>query len=169
MRDRRATPPLSWHDPRRWAWVHGLGFALCVFLALFLVLWVLRTLLPEADEVAFSLPLAFVVASLASCLLTVVLCAVLVFGWMARGANLADPRARTILLLWSASGLLFSLVQVLVLVRFGAVSLPNVAPWISGVYWRTAFVALPAFSLMTWIHAAPTAVLDEEDEVDRGS
>lgn len=169
MRDRRAAAPLPWHDPRRWAWVHGLGFALCLFLALFLVLWLLRTLLPEADEMAFAMPIAFVAASVLTCLLTVALCALLVFGWMARGANLADPRARTLLLLWSAAGLLFSLVQVVVLVRFGAVSLPNVAPWVSGVYWRTPFAALPAFSLMTWIHAAPTASLDDEDDIDPAS
>ena len=156
-RRRRAAPPprLPWTDPRRWAWINAFGFALSVFLALFLLLVAVRAVMPKAEPFTFELPMVYVVASGLTCLGTVTLCAYVVLGLMARGADLGSPHARHVVLLWSAIGLAFALVQLVVFSRFGArTPLPNVASWASQMYWSSGVVALPGFGLMTWVNAA---------------
>lgn len=167
---RRTAPPrLPWNDPRRWTWVNAFGFALSVFLALFLLLLAVRTFMPKADPFEPGIAMVYVGASLLTCLGTVVLAAYVVIGLMARGANLGSVHARHVIVLWSAIGLAFALVQIVVLARFGAgARLPNVASWASGMYWSSGVVALPGFGLMTWANAAhrdgDDAAFDDDDE-----
>lgn len=171
-RSRRTAPPPRppWTDPRRWAWINAFGFALSVFLALFLLLVAVRAIMPKAEPFEFQLPVVYVVASALTCLATVVLCGWVVFGLMARGADVGSAHARHVILLWSAVGLAFALVQLVVFLRFGArTPLPNVAPWASGMYWASSLVALPGFGLMTWVNAAHSdgpAVYEDEDDLE---
>lgn len=160
---RPAPPPLPWSDPRRWAFINAFGFALSVFLALFLLLVLVRTVMPKADALESDVPMVYIVASLLTCLGTVALAAYVVIGLMARGADLGSVHARHVIVLWSAIGLAFALVQLVVLARFGAgTRIPNVASWASSMYWSSGIVALPGFALMTWVNAAHRDGDDDE-------
>ena len=107
---RRPAPPrMPWSDPRRWAWINAFGFAISVFLALFLLLVLVRTVMPKADALEADVPMVYIVASLLTCLGTVALAAYVVFGLMARGADLGSVHARHVIVLWSAIGLAFAL------------------------------------------------------------
>ncbi len=160
-------PHYAWNDPRRWTWVNAFGFALSLFLLIFLLLFAVRTLMPSTTRVQASIPTVYVAASLLACAATVVLAVWVVIGLMARGADLGSVHARHVIVLWSACGLAFALVQIVVTLRFGVgAPMPNVAPGIAHSYWGSGFFALPGFGLMTWANAAHGGGGRDEDAVD---
>jgi hypothetical protein len=161
LAERRPRPPF-WHRSRL-GWANGLGFALTLFLGLWLLLALVSTVLPGADPVRFSLPTVYVAACLLTQLAVVVLGAVIVFRFMWSGADLSAHGPRLTIFLWSCAGLLFHLCQVVVLFRFDAPRLPNVARWASDFYWHAAPVGLVAFAIMFYANVEIPPAADDRD------
>ena len=145
-----AKPPL-WHRSRM-GWVNALGFSLTFYLAVWLLLVVFSNLMPNADPRRFPIPTAFVVVLGAAHLATIGLCAVIVFRFMLRGEDMNSHQPRMFIFYWTCSGLLFFLVQVVVLVKFGMVDLPNAAGFASKLYWGLSPMGLVAFALMAYVN-----------------
>ncbi len=167
-RKRAPEPPKRpiWH-PSRFGWANGLGFALGVFLALFIMGVAGSALLGRSEPLTFSFPAIYAYASMATLLILVGFTCVLIFGVAWKGADFGTHRARNLVFLWSLAGLLFFLVQLLVLLKFGRPNLPYVAKWASDLYWGMAPVGMICFALMTYVNyaAAHDPALDD-DEVD---
>jgi hypothetical protein len=163
MAARRPTLPIT--HPARWAWVNALGFALTLFLALWLLLALFRTLMPDRAPLAFAIPVPYVAACLLAQAVVIALGATIVFRFAWHGHDLGAPTPRFYVFAWSCAGLLFYACQVLVLVRFGAPRLPNVASWASAFYWYAAPVGLLAFALMLWVNVE-VGRLGAEHEAD---
>lgn len=161
----RPAPVPFWHR-RRLGWVNALGFALTLFLGLWLLLALFRSFLPGADRLAFPIPTAYVLACLLSHLAVVVLGSIIVFRFMWRGADFTTHTPRLYVFWWTCAGLLFFLCQVVVLAKFGDVPLPNVARWASGFYWHLAPVGLLGFALMAYVNMEipPARQTDGDDE-----
>jgi len=148
--ERRPRPPF-WHRSRL-GWANALGFALTLFLGLWLLLALVRTVLPGADPLKFTLPTVYVAVCLLTQLSVVVLGGVIVFRFMWSGADLSTHTPRLYVFLWTCAGLLFHLCQLVVLMRFGAPSLPNVARWATDFYWHVAPIGLVAFAIMFYVN-----------------
>jgi hypothetical protein len=153
MRERNVPPakPPLWHRSRM-GWVNALGFAMTAYLALWGVLAVFSNLMPNADALSFPFPTAFVVVLSLAHLATVVLGALIVFGFMLRGEDLNAHTPRMVIFGWTCTGLLFFLVQVVVLARFGMAQLPNASGFASNLYWGLAPLGLAAFALMAYVN-----------------
>ena len=157
-------PPIT--DPARWTWVLGLGFALTAFMALWLLIAGVGAVIGKplhASQATNVVPSMFMWASLGTAIVTVVLGGIVVFAYMMRGADLASSQARTTVLLWSVAGLVFGVVQLLVLARFGMATLPKLAPWAAKLWWLDGFLVAPTFALMTWVAAAFSHGDDHDD------
>jgi len=169
MRERPEPPaakPPIWHRSRL-GWVNALGFALTFFLALWLLMAVFANVLPSRDPIEFPIPTAFVVVLLLAHVATVALCLTLVIGFMLRGADLNEHKPRMYTFFWTCAGLLFFLVQVVILARFGRVPLPNASGFASEVYWGVAPVGLLAFALMAYVNVElPGADHHDEHEFE---
>jgi hypothetical protein len=153
MRERPARPAkLPFWDRSRLGWVNALGFALTVFLALWLLLVVFATFLPKADPVEFPIPTIYILVCGIMQVATIALGAVIVLGLMWRGADLSTHTPRLYVFFWTCAGLLFYLCQMVTFVRFGIVPLPNVAKFAEEVYWGSAPVGLLAFALMCYVN-----------------
>ena len=162
-----AKPPF-WHRSRL-GWVNALGFALTFFLAVWLLMAAFANLLPGRDPIEFSIPTAFVVVLFMAHVATVALCLTLVIGFMLRGADLNEHKPRMYTFFWTCAGLLFFLVQVVILARFDGEQrqLPNASGFASEVYWGVAPVGLLAFGLMAYVNVElPGADHDDEYEED---
>jgi hypothetical protein len=146
----RRSPPF-WHRSRL-GWANALGFALTVFLALWLLLVVVASFLPDADPVAFPIPTTYILVGGIAHVLTVVMGGVIVLGLMWRGADFSTHTPRLYVFFWTCMGLLFYLVQMVTFLRFGIVKLPNVAPFAEEVYWGSAPIGLAAFALMCYVN-----------------
>lgn len=174
MRD-RSTPPAKpplWHRSRL-GWINALGFALTFFLGVWLLLAAFANLMPKADPIHFDLPTPFVAVLALAHVATVLLCTILVVVFMLRGANMSEHRPRMYVFYWTCAGLLFYLVQVVVLLKFGRVSLPNAAGFASEIYWGAAPFGLFAFALMAYVnielpgdHPHPDEDWHEEEDWD---
>jgi hypothetical protein len=170
---RRSTPsdrrPPFW-DRRRLFWVNALGFALTLFLGIWLVLVLFSSLLRDAQPIEFTIPAAFVLACGVAQLATIVLGGVIVLGLAWRGADFTAHTPRLYLFFWTCAGLLFYLCASVTLLRFGIVDLPNVARWAEDVYWGSAPLGLVAFGLMTYVNVEIPGVgehlHDEHDGYD---
>ena len=163
MRDRPqpAAKPPFWHRSRL-GWINALGFALTFFMGVWLLLAVFSNLLPSADPLRFSLPTAFVVVLALTHVATVALGSTVVLGFMLRGAHMNDHKPRMYVFFWTCAGLLFFLVQVVVLARFGHTDLPNASGFASHVYWGIAPLGLLAFALMAYVNVELPGAEDDE-------
>lgn len=163
-RNRPAPKAPFWHRSRL-GWVNSLGFAITVFYAGWLLLVLFRTVLPGADALRFTLPVAYVVA-IASVLVThIVFCGmVLSHAW--RGGDFRESRAHSHVLLWSVSGIALFLLLALVLVKFGSEPIPNSAGWATGMFWRGCIVGLPAFALMTYVNLTDHATHPDDEMLE---
>lgn len=163
----RPRPPF-WHR-RRLGWANALGFALTLFLGLWLLLAVFRSLLPGADALEFPIPAAYVAVCLFAQVAVVALGALIVFRFMWQGADFTTHTPRLYVFGWTCAGLLFYLCQGVVLLKFGARPLPNVAAWAADFYWHMAPVGLAAFGLMAYVNleippaAGPDSAADDAD------
>ena len=157
-------PPL-WH-PSRLGWVNGLGFALSMFFALFLLCALVSALLNRSQPLEFAFPRMYAYASLATLVILGLLTCFLIFGVAWKGADFGTHRARNMVFLWSLAGLLFFLVQTLVLFKFGSPRTPYIAEWASDLYWGIAPVGFASFALMTYVNyaAAHDPALDDNFE-----
>ena len=149
-----STKPPFWHRSRL-GWVNALGFALTLFLGVWLVLAVFNNLLPGADPIEFTISPAFIAVLSLAQVATVALGAVIVFVFMWRGADFQSHTPRLYVFLWTCAGVLFYLVQIVVLVRFGIVDLPNAASWAEDIYWGAAPIGLQAIPSMATRQTGP--------------
>lgn len=146
----RRKPPF-WHRSRL-GWVNALGFALTVFLALWLLLVVFATFLPKAEAISFPIPKPYILACAVTQVVTIAMGAVIVVGLMWRGADFSTHTPRLYVFFWTCAGLLFYLCQLVTYLRFGVVRLPNVARFAEEVYWGSAPLGLVAFALMCYVN-----------------
>jgi hypothetical protein len=170
---RSASPPVHrppfWHR-RRLFWVNALGFALTLFLGIWLLLVLFSSFLRDAQPLAFPIPLPFVLACALSQVATIVLGGIIVLGFAWRGADFTAHTPRLYLFFWTCAGLLFYLCAFVTLLKFGIVDLPNVARWAEDVYWGSAPLGIVAFGLMAYVNVEIPGVgehlHDEHDEYD---
>jgi len=155
-----AKPPI-WHRSRL-GWVNALGFALTLFLGVWLLMSIVSNLLPSSDPIAFGLPTAFVAVLALAQVATVALGAVVV-GFMWRGADFHTHRPRLFVFWWTCAGLLFFLVDLVTLLRFGFADLPNAARWAEHIYFGSAPVGLLCFALMAYVNVEIPAEGGEDD------
>ena len=153
MRERTPPPPKPplWHRSRL-GWVNALGFALTFYLALWLLMVTFANLMPNAEDRTWPIPMAFVIVLAIAHVATVALGSVIVCGFMLRGADLNTHAPRMYIFYWTCAGLLFFLVQVVVLAKFGMVDLPNAGGFASKLYWGLAPMGLLAFALMGYVN-----------------
>ena len=140
-------------DPSRLSWVNGLGFALTCGYTGWLILVVLRSVMPDADPIRFTIPTPYIAVTVLTLLAMIFFCG-LVMNRAWRGGDFRESSARHHVLFWSLAGLAFFLVALLVQFKFGSEPLPNVAGWAATMFWRGAFVGLPAFALMAYVNSA---------------
>ena len=139
-----------WHRSRL-GWVNALGFALTLFLGVWILLAGVSNLLPNSDPLRFGLPVAFVIVLGLAQIATVALGAVVV-SFMWRGADFHAHRPRLYVFWWTCAGLLFFLVDLVTLLRFGIADLPNAARWAEDLYFGSAPVGLLCFALMGYVN-----------------
>ena len=154
MARRRPEParrPPFWHRSRL-GWVNALGFALTLFMGLWLVLATIGNVMPGSAPVRFVFPAVFAIVLILSQTATVALGAIVVFGFMWRGADFHTHKPRLYVFFWTCAGLLFSLVQLVTLLKFNGPELPNAARWARQIYWAEAFIGLPCFLLMAYVN-----------------
>ena len=166
-REPAAPKPPFWHRSRL-GWVNAFGFALSAMLGLGFLLTALRALLPGAEAGTSSIPTAYIAVSVLALLATVVLCGIVVFRFAWRGADFHDPVPHTYVLLWTYSGLLFFVIQALILVRFGAQPMPHVAAWVTDTFWFVAPFGLACFALMLYVNAGVNPAPEEEYDEEHG-
>lgn len=168
MARRRNEPPPKppFWDRSRLAWINALGFALTLFLGLWLLLFAAANVLPDSDPFTFGFPLVFAIVLFLAHLATVVLGGIVVFGFMWRGADFHAHTPRLYVFFWTCAGLLFSLVQMVILFKFGWPELPNVANFARQVYWGEAFVGLLCFGIMAYVNID---IPKEGEELDGSS
>ncbi len=152
-----------WHRSRL-GWVNAFGFALTLFLGIFLVMAVFANLMPKADPLRFGLPMPFVLVLALAQAATVALAATVVFGFMMRGADFHTHRPRLYVFWWTCAGLLFFLVDLVSLVKFGISDLPNAGRWAEDLYWGVAPIGLACFALMGYVNIDIPAEADALDD-----
>lgn len=165
MARRRGEPPPKppiW-DRSRLGWINALGFALTLFLGLWLLLFTAANVLPDADPFELAFPTVFAAVLFLAQTATVVLGAVVVFGFMWRGADFHTHGPRMWVFFWTCAGLLFSLVQLVILLKFDWPQLPNVANFARQVYWGEAFIGLLCFGIMAYVNIDIPSEGEEHD------
>ena len=154
-----AKPPF-WHRSRL-GWANALGFALTLFLGLWLLLAVFSNLLPKSDPIQFDIPMAFVAVLGLAQIATIGLGAMVV-SFMWRGADFHTHRPRLFVFWWTCAGLLFFLVDLVALLKFGTADLPNAARWAEHIYFGSAPIGFLCFALMGYVNIDIPS--DEDDE-----
>jgi len=130
-----------------------------------MLLAILANFLPKADPVRFPIPIPFILILGLTQLATVILGATVVLRFMWRGADFTTHLPRLYVFFWTCAGLLFFLCQVVVLMRFGMVNLPNAASWAEHIYWGVAPIGLLTFALMVYVNVElPSAAEHEAPE-----
>ena len=154
MARRRNEPPPKppFWDRSRLGWINALGFALTLFLGIWLLLFAAANVMPEADPFELGFPTVFAVVLFLAQVATIVLGGIVVFGFMWRGADFHTHKPRLYVFFWTCAGLLFSLVQLVILFKFDFPELPNVARFAKQVYWGEAFVGLVCFGIMAYVN-----------------
>ena len=142
--------PIQRHSLR---WVNGLGFALTVFYAAWLLLYLLVLMQVRFADASPPMPLAFAAVGLVSMVAMIALLAWVLFGYALRGADLNEPRPRHILFGWTCAGALFCLSQTLALIRGGGASFPHLPGWAGTAYWYFAALGSAVFLLLLWVNA----------------
>ncbi len=163
MARRRPEPapkPPFWHRSRL-AWVNALGFALTLFLGVWLLLFVVANLLPDSDPFTFTFPTVFAIVLLVTQAVTIALGAVIVFGFMWRGADFHTHKPRLYVFFWTCAGLLFALVQFVILLKFDWPLLPNTVRFARQLYWCESFIGILCFALMAYVNID---IPSEDDE-----
>lgn len=168
-RQRPEAPPKPpfWHRSRL-AWVNALGFALTLFLGLWLLLFVAANLLPDAEPFSFEFPAVYGVVLFVTQGLTIGLACIVVFGFMLRGADFHTHQPRLYVFFWTCAGLLFALVQLVILVKFDWPELPNTLRFAHQLYWAEAFLGLLCFGLMAYVNIDIPSEDDEHEYDEHG-
>lgn len=165
MARRRPEPPPKppFWDRSRLGWINALGFALTLFLGVWLLLFAAANLLPDAAPFELAFPTVFAIVLFLAHLTTVILGCVVVFGFMWRGADFHTHKPRLYVFFWTCAGLLFALVQFVILLKFDWPELPNCARFAKQVYWGEAFIALPCFCIMAYVNIDIPSEGEEHD------
>jgi hypothetical protein len=153
-------------------WVNGIGFALTLFFALWLIAFVLVTLKGGLKLDELPLPRPYVFVGAVSLVGMIVLLGVFFARFMWHGHDLSMGNARAFLFAWTCAGAVFFLSQGLAMLRFGPGGFPRLPDWLSDLYWYLGLVGMAVFSLLLWVNAEPGAhhlLTDDEDwEEDEG-
>jgi hypothetical protein len=171
MAGRRPEPPAKppfWHRSRL-AWVNALGFALTLFLGLWLLLFTASNFMPGSDPFKIPFPGVYAAVLFLSQIVTVALGSVVVFGFMWRGADFHTHKPRLYVFFWTCAGLLFALIQFVILLKFDWPDLPNTARFASKIFWGEAYVGLLCFLLMAYVNIdipAEDEAHEEDDEYE---
>jgi len=157
MRSRRWSAPTSRaavlihrHSLR---WANGIGFALTVFYAVWLLVYVLVLVQARFQDVAPPMPVPFAIVGLVSLLATIALLGVVLFGYALRGADLNETKPRYLLFGWTCAGCMFCLSQSLALLRVGGASFPHMPGWASAAYWYFCALGAVVFLVLLWVNA----------------
>ncbi|MHC5010591.1 MAG: hypothetical protein ACYTG6_06510 [Planctomycetota bacterium] len=156
-------------DRRHFRGVNAIGFALCVFFALWLLIFLLSLLKGGLRDAAFPMPAAYVAVGALSLLGTLYLFGVIVFKFMWHGEDLSSWRARFLFFAWTCTGVLFFLSQTIAFLRFGAGMFPHLPEWLSGLYWYMAVAGAVVFSFLMWVNSDGAHLHDphaHDDEYD---
>jgi hypothetical protein len=137
----------------RLRWLNGIGFALTLFYGLWLIAMVMGLLQAGRLTSPLPLPQAFVVVGALSLVASVVLLAILLFGYVFQGADLGEPTPRYILFGWTCAAGLFFLSQTLALVKVGGATFPHVPEWLSTLYWYFLPVGAACFAVLLYVNA----------------
>ncbi|MDJ0522612.1 MAG: hypothetical protein QNJ90_11145 [Planctomycetota bacterium] len=160
---RRPPPPAKppfWHRSRL-GWVNALGFALTLFLGVWLLMAIFSNLLPKSEPIRFGIPVPFVIVLGLAQVTTIALGAIVV-SFMWRGADFHTHQPRLYVFWWTCAGLLFFLVDLVTFIKFGAADLPNAAPWAEHMYFGIAPIGLLCFGLMAYVNID---IPSEDEEV----
>lgn len=167
MADRSSDSLPFWHR-NRLRWVNGLGFAMSLALALWLLLATAGNMLPTDKPQPMPYPLVYMVVGGAALIATVVLFAVILFRFLWRGVDFGEYKPRVYLFFWSMSGLLFFLVQTLLISIFDKRPLPNVADWAQEFIWFLCPFGLMTFAILAYVNSELPHHDDEDWEDDEG-
>lgn len=132
---------------------NGIGFALTVFFAAWLLAYLLVLLQVRFEDALPPMPLAFAVVGLVSLLAMIALLGIVLFGYALRGADLGETMPRYLLFGWTCAGCMFCLSQTLALLRVGGPSFPHFPGWASGAYWYFCALGAPVFLILLWVNA----------------
>ncbi|MDJ0975680.1 MAG: hypothetical protein QNJ98_14555 [Planctomycetota bacterium] len=141
-----------WHRSKL-RWVNGLGFAMSLALALWLLLATAGNLLPSQGNEPMPYPLVYMVAGGAALIATVVLFGIILFRFLWRGVDFSEYTPRVYLFLWSIGGLLFFVLQALLMWIFGKRSLPNVADWAQEFIWFLCPFGVMTFAILAYVNS----------------
>lgn len=153
-----------WHRSKL-RWVNGLGFAMSLALALWLLLATAGNLLPSDTEGRMPYPLVYMVAGGTALVATVVLFGIILFRFLWQGVDFSAYKPRVYLFFWSIAGLLFFVLQALLMSIFGKRSLPNVADWAQEFIWFLCPFGVIAFAILAYVNSElPHGDEDDWDE-----
>lgn len=162
MADASNYPPPFWHRSR-FRWVNGLGFAMTLALALWLLLAAVGQLVPEKNAGPFPYPMIYMVVGGLALVATVALFAILLFRFLWQGVDFSHYKPRVYLFLWSLAGLLFFAVQGLLLLMFEVRPMPNVAAWAQDFIWFMCPFGVITFAILAYVNSELPH--DEDDEL----
>ena len=145
-------------------WANGIGFALTVFYAAWLLVYLLVLLQARFEDAAPPMPVPFVVVGFVSLLATIALLGVVLFGYALRGADLGEAKPRYLLFAWTCAGCIFCLSQTLAMLRVGGPPFPHLPGWASAAYWYFCALGSAVFLVLLWVNAEGHHYPWEDDE-----
>lgn len=168
MVDSPNSPPPFWHRSQL-RWVNGLGFAMSLALALWLLLALLGQLAPQKNAPPFPYPFIYMVVGGIALVGTVVLFAIVLFRFLWQGVDFGQYKPRVYLFLWSLAGLLFFVIQGLMLLVFEKRPMPNVASWAQDFIWFLCPFGVLTFAILAYVNSELPHTegehYDEDEEV----
>ena len=137
----------------RLRWLNGAGFALTLFFAAWLLVYVLTLFSAGFKDAAFPFPAAYAIVGGIALVAMIALLSKVIFAFVIHGADLGDWEPRMYLYGWTLAGLLFGVTQSLVLFQQGMSAFPHLPYWLSQLYWYFAVVSAAVFLLLLWVNA----------------
>ena len=134
-------------------WANGIGFALTVFYAAWLLVYLLVLLQARFTDAVPPMPVPFVVVGLVSLLATIALLGVVLFGYAPRETCRKYCQTRNPLFGWTCAGCMFCLSQTLAMLRGGGASFPHLPGWASAAYWYFCALGSVVFLVLLWVNA----------------
>lgn len=141
-----------WHR-HRFRWANGIGFTLSSFYALWAIVFALGLAKGGIEDATLPFPAPYVIVGAVSLVASIVLLAILLFGYVFQGADVNQTTPRYLLFGWTCAGGIFFLSQTIALVRFGAVQFSLVPVWLSDLYWYFIPVGAVIFALLLWVNS----------------
>lgn len=152
----------------RLRWLNGAGFALTLFFAVWLLVFLLSLVSAGFKDSALPFPFAYGAVGGIALVAMITFLSKVIFGYVIHGADLGEYKPRMFLYGWTLAGLLFGVTQSLLLAQRGVLAFPHIPFWLSQLYWYFSVVAAVLFLLLLWVNAEghhyPWETSDEEWE-----